>query len=106
MKPAMQPQSQEGITAIGRNGLAVLHVLLFDFMNYKSGALYPSQAAIAGKANISKRSVARGLVKLKSAGVVNWLRRCKEAVAPLGGFLMRQISSAYAGAALLTMARL
>ena len=89
-----KPGCQDG--AIGRNGLAVLHVLLFDFLNFKSGRLDPSQAAIADKANISERSVGRGLVKLKAAGVLNWLRRCVGVVAAAGGFLMRQISSAYA----------
>ena len=88
------PGRQDG--AIGRNGLAVLHVLLFDFLNFKSGRLDPSQAAIADKANISERSVGRGLVKLKAAGVLNWLRRCVGVVAAAGGFLMRQISNAYA----------
>jgi hypothetical protein len=38
---------------------------------------------------------ARGLAKLKAAGVLNWLRRAVEAVAPAGGFLLRQISNAY-----------
>jgi hypothetical protein len=89
-----QPGHQDGV--IGRNGLAVLHVLLFDFLNYRSGDLYPSWAAIAGAANISERSVGRGLVKLKTAGVLNWLRRCVPVVAAAGGFLMRQISNAYA----------
>jgi hypothetical protein len=40
-----QPGHQDG--AIGRNGLAILRVLLFDFMNGKTGRLDPSQAAIA-----------------------------------------------------------
>ena len=89
-----QPGRQDG--KLGRNGLAVLYVLLFDFMNWRSGALYPSQAAIAEKANISERSVGRGLKKLRDAGVVNWLRRCAEVAQAAGGFLMRQISNAYA----------
>jgi hypothetical protein len=89
-----QPGHQDG--AIGRNGLAVLYSLLFDFLNYRTGRLDPSQAKIADKANISERSVARGLDKLKAAGVLNWLRRCEEVVGALGGFLMRQISNAYA----------
>jgi hypothetical protein len=88
------PGRQDG--AIGRNGLAILHTLLFDFLNFKSGALYPSQAAIADKAAISESSVTRGLAKLKAAGVVNWLRRCAEVTQAAGGFLMRQISNAYA----------
>ena len=64
--------------ALGRNGLAVLHALIFDFLNFVSGALFPSIASIAHAANISPRSVSRGLAKLKESGVVNWLRRCAE----------------------------
>jgi len=88
-----QPGKQDG--AIGRNGLAVLHALLFDFLNYRSGALYPSWAAIAFKACISPRSVGRGLVMLKAAGVLNWLRRCVEDWID-GRFTLRQETNAYA----------
>ena len=88
-----QPGKQDG--AIGRNGLAVLQALLFDFLNYASGALYPSWAAIADKACISPRSVGRGLVKLKAAGVLNWLRRCVEHWID-GRFTLRQETNAYA----------
>jgi hypothetical protein len=87
------PGKQDG--AIGRNGLAVLHALLFDFLNYRSGALYPSWEAIAEKACISARSVGRGLVKLKAAGVLNWLRRCVEDWID-GRFTLRQQTNAYA----------
>jgi hypothetical protein len=45
-----------------REGLAILHALLFDFLDYRSGALYPSWAAISDAANISERSVIRRLV--------------------------------------------
>jgi Winged helix-turn-helix DNA-binding len=81
--------------ALGRNGIAILQVLLFDFLNYASGALYPSYAAIAEKANISLSSVWRGLKKLKEAGVVNWLRRCGEEWID-GRFTLRQDTNAYA----------
>lgn len=81
--------------ALGRNGLAVLHALIFDFLNYTSGALYPSQESIARAANISARSVARGLAKLKAAGVLNWVRRCAEEWID-GRFTLRQQSNAYA----------
>jgi hypothetical protein len=54
-----------------------VHALLFDFINYRTGALYPSWAAIAEAACISESSVGRGLAKLKAAGVLNWLRRVK-----------------------------
>ena len=88
-----QPGFQDG--AIGRNGLAILHALLFDFLNYASGALYPSWAAIARQACISERSVGRGLVMLKAAGVLNWLRRCVEDWVD-GRFRLRQETNAYA----------
>ena len=88
-----QRGKQDG--ALGRNGLAVLHALLFDFLNYASGTLYPSRASIADKACISERSVDRGLGKLKASGVVNWLRRCLEEFID-GRFSLRQLTNAYA----------
>jgi hypothetical protein len=88
-----EPGRQDGI--LGRNGLAIVHVLLFDFLNYRSGRLDPSHKEIAEKANISESSVDRGMVKVKAAGVLTWLRRCVEAVAADGSFLLRQISNAY-----------
>jgi hypothetical protein len=81
--------------ALGRNGLAVLHTLIFDFLNFASGALYPSIASIAHAAGISPRSASRGLVKLKASGVVNWLRRCVEDWQD-GRFVLRQETNAYA----------
>jgi len=89
-----QPGRQDG--AIGRNGLAVARALLFKFMNWRTGRLDPSQAAIAEAAAISPKSVERGLAALKAANVLNWLRRCVADAQSAGGFLMRQISSAYA----------
>lgn len=67
------PNRQDG--AIGRNGLAVLQSLIFDFYNWKSGRLDPGYAAIAAKAGLSIRSVARGLARLKACGILNWIRR-------------------------------
>ena len=88
-----EPGHQDG--AIGRNGILILQSLLFDFLNYASGALYPSYAAIAEKANIGLSSVYRGLNKLRDAGVLNWVRRCKEDYID-GRFTLRQESNAYA----------
>jgi hypothetical protein len=87
------PGHQDG--AIGRNGLALLHALIFDCLNYASGRLDPSYATLARMANISVRSVARGLVKLKAAGVLNWIRRCAENVRD-GRFTLEQETNAYA----------
>ena len=88
-----QPGKQDG--AIGRNGILILQSLLFDFLNYVSGALYPSYAAIAEKSGVSLSSVYRGLNKLRDAGVLHWVRRCKEDYID-GRFTLRQESNAYA----------
>lgn len=88
-----QPGRQDG--ALGRNGLAVLHALIFDILNYATGRLDPSYARIAEKACISLRSVARGLANLKAAGVLNWLRRCAESWRD-GRFCLGQETNAYA----------
>jgi hypothetical protein len=37
--------------AVGHTGLAVLHALIFDFLNHRTGRLDPSYAAIAGSVN-------------------------------------------------------
>ncbi len=61
---------------IGRNGLSILQALLFDFINFATGELVPSYEAIARKANISIRSVGRGLAKLTACGILQRWRRC------------------------------
>jgi hypothetical protein len=83
-----QPNRQDG--ALGRNGLAVLQALIFDFLNFRTGRLDPSRAGIARAACISVRSVARGLAKLRQAGVLHWLHRCHEDHDELGRFRLRQ----------------
>ena len=88
-----QPGKQDG--ALGRNGLAVLHALIFDFLDFRSGQLDPAIATIAQNACISIRSAARGLANLKLSGVVNWLRRCKEGFID-GRFTLEQETNAYA----------
>lgn len=87
-----QPGKQDG--ALGRNGLKVLEALIFDFLNYASGTLWPSVAAIARKAGISARSARRGLDNLKAAGVLLWQRR-KASILALGQILWFQLSNAY-----------
>lgn len=89
-----QPGKQDG--ALGRNGLAVLHALIFDILDYASGKLDPAYSTIARKACISVRSVARGLVNLKHAGVLNWLRRAAETRDEQGRFCLEQDTNAYA----------
>jgi hypothetical protein len=88
-----QPGKQDG--ALGRNGLAIVHAFLFDFVNHRSGRLDPGYRAIARAANISMRSVARGLRKLKEAGVIHWRRRCSSTVDEAGRFSLAQETNAY-----------
>lgn len=87
-----QPGRQDG--AIGRNGLAVFRALIFGFLNYATGQLDPGYKAIARMACISVRSVARGLVALKTAGVLDWVRRCTPRV-EAGRVVLDQETNAY-----------
>src|SRR3954469_9113458 len=64
--------------AIGPSGLQVLHVFLFDFLNYTTGRLDPSYAAIARKANLCERIVADALKRLENLRMLTWIRRCSE----------------------------
>src|SRR3954469_12284273 len=79
---------------IGRSALTVLSVLIFDFLDYASGRLDPSQAAIARKARMCERTVAKALQKLKFLGILNWLRRCHEERGPWG-IRLKQYTNAY-----------
>jgi len=81
--------------AVGHTALQVLHTLIFDFLNYASGRLDPSQAAIARKANLCERAVATALQRLKSLGILNWVRRCAESWRD-GRFVLEQQTNAYA----------
>jgi hypothetical protein len=82
--------------ALGHTALQVLHTLLFDFLNYTSGRLDPSYAAIARKANVCQRTVATALSKLRALGVLNWVRRCAESRREDGRFMLEQDTNAYA----------
>ena len=81
--------------AVGHAALQVLHALIFDFLNYASGRLDPSQAAIARKANVCERTVANAIKRLKSLGILNWVRRCAESWRD-GKFCLEQETNAYA----------
>ena len=73
--------------AVGHTGLQVLHSLIFDFLNHRTGRLDPSYAAIATKAGVCVRTVATALKRLRELGILNWVRRCAAApsVGPTGG---------------------
>jgi hypothetical protein len=82
--------------ALGHTALQVLHTLLFDFLNYASGQLDPSYAAIARKANVCQRTVANALAKLRDHGLLHWVRRCAESRRENGRFVLEQETNAYA----------
>jgi hypothetical protein len=81
--------------AVGHAGLVVLHALIFDFLNFRSGRLDPSYAAIAQKAGVCVRTVAAALQRLKALGILNWVRRCAERWQD-GRFVLEQETNAYA----------
>ena len=81
--------------AVGHAALQVLHALIFDFLNYASGRLDPSYAAIARAANVCERTVANALKRLKELGILNWVRRCAESWKD-GRFVLEQETNAYA----------
>jgi hypothetical protein len=81
--------------ALGHTGLAVLHALIFDFLNHRTGRLDPSYAAIAAKAGVCVRTVASALQRLKALGILNWVRRCAERWAD-GRVVLEQETNAYA----------
>jgi hypothetical protein len=82
--------------AVGHAALQVLHAMLFDFLNYSSGRLDPSYAAIARKANVCQRTVASSIKRLRELGMLNWLRRCAESRRDDGRFVLEQETNAYA----------
>ena len=81
--------------ALGHAALQVLHALIFDRLNFASGRLDPSHAEIARNANVCERTVRNALNRLRDLGILNWVRRCRP-VERAGGFIMEQISNAYA----------
>jgi hypothetical protein len=80
---------------VGHTALQVLHALIFDFLNHRTGRLDPSYAAIAAKAGVCVRTVAAALARLRELGILNWVRRCAERWAG-GRFVLEQQTNAYA----------
>src|SRR3954462_14091087 len=80
--------------AIGHAALQVLETLIFDFLNYASGRLDPSHAAIARKANVCERTVRNALNRLRDLGILNWVRWCTESWRA-GRFVLEQQPNPY-----------
>jgi hypothetical protein len=75
--------------ARGHTGLAVLHALIVDFLNHRTGRLDPSYAAIAAEIGVCVRTVATALRRLRELGILNRVRRCAESWAD-GRFVLEQ----------------
>jgi DNA-binding MarR family transcriptional regulator len=84
---------QNGV--LGRASLSVLQALLFDFLNYASGKCFPAYEAIARKAGVSVRTVARAIKAMRAAGVLGWYRRCRQSKDAAGRYCREQDSNAY-----------
>lgn len=82
--------------AVGRTALAVLHALLFEFLNYRTGQLDPSYEGIAQRSGVCRRAVATALQRLKALGMLHWLRRAHEGRDAAGRFMLQQETNAYA----------
>jgi hypothetical protein len=82
--------------AIGRTGLQVFYVLLFDFLDHDTGRLEPSYDAIAAKAGVCRRAVADALRRLKALGLLHWQRRSRPEPDAKGGYRQVQETNAYA----------
>src|SRR4051812_15503343 len=80
---------------VGRCAMIVLSVLVFDCLDYRTGRLDPSHDAIARKARMSVRAVRTALQKLRTLGIIGWLRRCHTEHGPWG-VRHKQDTNAYA----------
>src|SRR3954453_15201347 len=88
-----QPGRHGGV--IGRTALGTLYVLLFDFLNHRTGRLDPPLDAIAHKAGCCRRAVVESLARLRDLGLLHWQRRCEETRDAEGRFRLRQRTNAY-----------
>jgi len=75
----------------GRHGGAARAGLL----NFATGRLDPSYAAIARKANLSESAAAAALKRLYDLGILTWVRRCAEGWTD-GRYWRAQLTNAYA----------
>lgn len=92
-KRTHQPGRHGGV--VGHAALQVLHALIFDFLNFRTGRLDPGYDAIAAKANLARSTIAVALKKLASLGILSWERRCSPATDEVGRFQLKQETNAY-----------
>jgi len=81
---------------IGSHVLLVLHTLIFEFLNQKTGRLDPSYSTLQKATRLCRQTIAVALARLKALGIINWIRRCREDRDEYGRFVLRQETNAYA----------
>ena len=81
---------------VGSNVLLVLHTLIFDFLNHRTGRLDPSYSALQKATRLCRQTVATALATLKELGIIHWIRRSREDRDEDGRFVLRQETNAYA----------
>jgi hypothetical protein len=81
---------------IGSHVLLVLHTLIFEFLNQRTGRLDPSYSTLQRATRLCRQTVAVALARLKELGIINWIRRCREDRDEDGRFVLRQETNAYA----------
>jgi len=81
---------------IGSHVLLVLHALVFDFLNHRTGRLDPSYSSLQRATRLCRQTIAKALARLKALGIINWIRRCREDRDECGRFILRQETNAYA----------
>jgi hypothetical protein len=80
---------------VGHAALQVLHTLVFDFLNFRTGRLDPGYDAIAEKANLARSTIAVALKRLAGLGILTWERRCSPSTDDAGRFRLQQETNAY-----------
>jgi len=85
------------VSVLRSSGLAtqaiynVLRVMLYDFLNLKTGECFPSHARIAQKCDCSRDTVIEALKILADLKIVDWSHRSRRAC--INGFLRPQRTS-------------
>jgi hypothetical protein len=91
---ATRPRGHQNGAAT-RSGIEVFRALIFRFRHGRTGALWPSHAALAYATGRSVASVKRGLVALRELGVITWAQRRVGEVGADGMFRLRQLTNSY-----------
>jgi AraC-like DNA-binding protein len=73
----------------------VLRAMIFDFLNFRTGRLDPSYAAIARAAGCSVRTAKRAIKYLGQLKILSWVRRCFGWTNPDGRYQLDQDTNAY-----------